>query len=181
MGCAASTPGPVAGSESGQAGSHPSSPSATPANGQTIKTGGAMVSAATPAAQGSAKLPVPTSKTEMQDNPSKPTPLPSGGTSARRRQSSEEFAAAMSGPNAEPTFIPVTKGKVSDSTFSMNEDVLRPRNRSQDDAGILAQQLGLMQSSPLVRNGSDFEPGAGRSGTGTLANSLTPVSASSAS
>ncbi|KAG8468703.1 hypothetical protein KFE25_013786 [Diacronema lutheri] len=167
MGCAASTPGPVAGSESGHAGSHPSTPSATPeaasAQGGGMKNGaGAMNGGSSLGESGGGKqLPVPAAKSEQQGEPSKQLPVPN--IAARRRQSSEEFAASMNGPNAEPTFIPVTKGKVSDATFGVNEEVLRPRNRSQDDAGPMAQQLGLMQSSPLLRLDSDS---AARSGGG---------------
>lgn len=175
MGCAASTPGPVAGSESGHAGSHPSSPSANPGNALTAnsKLNGLMLSAtpthASPAtsAQTSAKAAQPAQsalpKTEQTAEAAKQAPMPTNGTH-RRRQSSEEFAATMNGPNAEPTFIPVTKGKVSDITFGVNEEVLRPRNRSQDDAGIMAQQLGLMMSSPLFRLDSDRQGSGARGG-----------------
>jgi CRP-like cAMP-binding protein len=123
------------------------------------------MSAAPSASAAQAKQQLPAGKSEMHEGGA-PKTMPAPGTLAsRRRQSSEEFAATMMGPNAEPTFIPVTKGKVSDATFGVNEEALRPRNRAQDDAGPMAQQLGLMASSPLVRaNGAG---GGSRGGAGT--------------
>lgn len=86
-------------------------------------------------------------------------------SAVHRRMSSEEFAASAARPLSEPaTFVPVTKGKVSDATFGVSAEVLLARNRSQDDAGTMAQQLGLMQSSPLARAGADSPKGTGTRG-----------------
>jgi len=91
----------------------------------------------------SAHSALPTSKVPQTLNLDPPKPTSS---TPRRRQSSEEFAASMMGPNAEPAFVPVSKGKVSDATFGMNADRLQQRNRSQDDADTMAQALGLTKS-----------------------------------
>jgi len=113
----------------------------------------------------SKSTPLPMSKVEQPKNVEQPKPTTS---TARRRQSSEEFAASMMGPNAEPAFTPVTKGKVSDVTFGQSDELLRPRLRSQDDMGALAAQLGLMRSSPKYRlEVIDDEGAGGASGPGT--------------
>jgi len=82
----------------------------------------------------------------------------------RRRKSSEELEKQFAEQAAEPTFKPVSKGKVSDATFGMAEERLRLRYRSQDDCGTMAQQLGMMQSSPAHRLGYEDSKTA-RSGT----------------
>mmetsp|Transcript_10502 Transcript_10502/g.26427 ORF Transcript_10502/g.26427 Transcript_10502/m.26427 type:complete len:1044 (-) Transcript_10502:395-3526(-) len=157
MGCAASQTA-VAGSESEGA-----------VNGHaTLQPNGLMTSSDLPADAKPGAL--PTSKNDELDAPKQKIPLVSGVH--RRRQSSEEFAQSNSGPNAEPTFIPVTKGKVSDAYFGVNSSELKLSIRAQDDAGSMAQQLGLMQSSPLLWLDSDRGSSAiagTRGGAGTPA------------